>query len=407
MKNIDLSFFDKIITFVSGEEFLYLATTLVLCVLTYIVTRAFLTPLLVRALNHRDAKWQKVVTKEHTFRQLAWLMPVLVLMYALNYFPSVGEAINPFVKAYVVINVTFLIGAFIRTSIGIYEMSPISKERPLKSYSQLAVLILYIFGTILAICQLTGTNPAAFLTGAVAVMAAVLLVFRDTILSFIASMQIAANGLIRKGDWIEVKNFGADGDVVDIALHVVRVQNFDKTIVSIPTYKLMEAGFKNWRGMFEAGGRQIKRSILIDQKSIAFVGNIDLEKLYENYHVKQYLPSLETLKEEHNIEHRVSLTNLGVLRTYIESYLKANENIHQGMTLIVRHLEPTPDGIPVQIYAYTHDTRWAVYEKIQADIFEHIMALLPVFKLRLFQNRMDTDLEVLDHLYASVSKTQE
>lgn len=404
MMNIELTFIESLKSFFTGEEFVFFSGALVVCVVTYLLTRAFITPLLTKAVTHKNQRWQRVVAREKTFRQLAFLLPVLVLMYALKYFPTLSEALNPFVEAYVVVNVTLLLGAFIRTAVEIYELSPVSKDRPLKSYSQLAILVLYIFGAILAICQLTGTNPAAFLTGAVAVMAAILLVFRDTILSFIASMQIAANNLIKKGDWIEVKPFGADGDVIDIALHVVRVQNFDKTIVSIPTYKLMEAGFKNWRGMFESGGRQIKRAILLDQKSIAFVNDEDLDKLYQNYHVQKYIPSLEELKKEHHIDHRASLTNLGIFRTYVENYLKGNEDIHQGMTLLVRHLQPTPDGIPLQLYTYTTDTRWAYHEKVQADILEHIIALLPVFKLRLFQNRMDTDLEALDHIYEAVGK---
>lgn len=402
MKNFDLVSFESLQAFFTSQEFLYLSVLGGVCVAVFIFTRTIITPLLVKAFGRKDAKWQKILVKEHTFRQVAYLVPVLALTYGLSYLPSLAESVTPFLDAYVVINLTLLMGAFIRTGVKIYELSPLSKERPIKSYSQLAILILYIFGAILAICKITGTNPAAFLTGAVAVMAAVLLVFRDTILSFIASMQIAANGLIKKGDWIEVKNFGADGDVIDIALHVIRVQNFDKTIVSIPTYKLMETGFKNWRGMFESGGRQIKRSLLLDQKSINFVSDADLDKLFQNYHVQKYLPTLDELKQEHHIDHRASLTNLGVFRTYVENYLKSNQNIHQEMTLIVRHLEPTPDGIPLQLYAYTTDTRWGQYESIQADIFEHIIALLPVFKLRLFQNRMDTDLEALDHLYGAV-----
>lgn len=388
--------FDEIYALISTQEFIFLVGTVCTCFVAFVITRLYVTPLLVKVLSRRGKKWRRVFEREKTFNQLAYLAAFLLFMSAVRYFPSIASGIDPVLEFLVAVSTTFLLGALIRTGIGLYDLSPISKDKPIKSFGQLATIILYLFGLIIAVCQLTGTDPSVFLGGAVAVMAAILLVFRDTLLSFIASMQLAANNLIRKGDWIEVKAYGADGEIIDIALHVVRVQNFDKTIVCIPTYKLMESGFRNWRGMFEAGARQIKRSILIDQNSIRFMSSGDVKRVYQNPHVKRHMPPLAALKIEHNIGKTASLTNLGMFRTYTTNYLKENDHIHKDMTLLVRHLEPTPDGIPLQLYAYTSDTKWDIYEGVQADIFEHIISLLPVFGLNLFQNPVHPDFASLD-----------
>lgn len=372
-----------------GDQLVLTLSIVSTCIALFFLTRTYLNPLLIRLIASKEKRWKKVLTANKTLNQLSYLFPVLFLMAISPYdqkdFPT------HIINALVALNVTLLLGSGIRSASKIYELYPIAQQKPIKSYAQLLTLLIYVLGGVLVLCQATDTNPTAFLGGAVAIMAGILLVFRDTILSFIASMQIAANNLIQKGDWVEVPAFGADGDVVDIALHVIRVQNFDKTIVTIPTYKIMETGFKNWRGMFESGGRQIKKSIYIDQNSIRFMTDKDIDRLYKHPMIQAYLPPVDDLKMLHGEKSLDSLTNLGILRTYLVNYLKASKHINQDMTILVRVLEPTPSGVPLQTYAYTNDTRWFYHEHIKGDIIEHIIALLKVFDLRVFQNITDTN----------------
>ena len=248
---------------------------------------------------------------------------------------------------------------------------------------------------IIIFAIVTGQSVAYYISGLGALTAVLLLVFQDTILSFVASVQIGQNDIIKIGDWIEVPEFGADGDVVDIALHTVKVQNWDKTITTIPTSKIVNTSVKNWRAMSEYGGRRIKRSLLIDISSIKFltVKEIsELEKLaplkdyisFKNNELSEFNASIEN--PDNNIETR-KLTNIGTYRAYVESYLKQNSNLNtETMTFLVRQLPSSPEGVPLEIYTFTNTTEWEAYEKIQSDIFDHLFAILPKFGLRVFQN---------------------
>jgi miniconductance mechanosensitive channel len=240
------------------------------------------------------------------------------------------------------------------------------------------------------------------MSGLGAMTAVLLLIFKDTILSFIASLQITFNDLFRIGDWLEIPDFGADGDVIDIALHTVQIQNWDKTISVIPTHKLIDGTFKNWRGMQESGGRRIKRSVLIDISSIKFCDE-EMIKKYKKYQIlRNYVEQKEKEIEQYNQEYNIDtselingrrMTNIGTFRAYVEEYLKRNTNINKDLTFLVRQLAPGHQGLPIEIYVFTNDTRWAFYEKIQADIFDHILAIVPEFDLRIFQAPTGYNLE--------------
>ena len=269
------------------------------------------------------------------------------------------------------------------------------KDRPIKGYIQIVKIILNAFIFIIVFAILSGQSVTYYISGLGALTAVLLLVFQDTILSFVASVQIGQNNIINNGDWIEVPEYGADGDVIDIALHTVKVQNWDKTITSIPTSKIISTSVKNWRGMSEFGGRRIMRSITVDISSIKFLSIQDIENLKKIPPIKSYLD--EKIKEVEmfnndssndtsQIEQR-NLTNIGTFRAYVENYLRQNENLDtQNMTFLVRQLAPTNQVVSRQIYTFTKTTDWVEYEKIQSDIFDHLLAVLHKFDLRAYQD---------------------
>jgi miniconductance mechanosensitive channel len=248
---------------------------------------------------------------------------------------------------------------------------------------------------IFIVSILTDQSPWGILSVLGGFTVVLMLVFKDTILGFVASIQLSGHDMVRVGDWIEMPKYGADGDVIDVTIHTVKVRNWDKTITTIPTYGLVSDAFKNWRGMSESGGRRIKRSMHIDMSSIKFCTDEMLEHFEKFELLKEYLQQkkeeLSTYNKEHNVDGSQLIngrrqTNIGVFRAYIVAYLKNNPKIHQAMTFLVRHLEPTPDGLPIQIYVFSNDQAWANYEAIQADIFDHLLAAAPEFDLRVFQN---------------------
>lgn len=269
------------------------------------------------------------------------------------------------------------------------------KNKPIKGYVQIVKIIVTSFIAIIIFAIITGQSVAYYISGLGALTAVLLLIFQDTILSFVASVQIGQNDIIKIGDWIEVQEFGADGDVVDIALHTVKVQNWDKTITTIPTSKIVNTSVKNWRAMSEYGGRRIKRSLLIDISSIKFLNKTELEELEKIAPLKKYITSKieevdkfnNSISESDTSQEIRRLTNIGTYRAYVESYLKQNSNLNTDtMTFLVRQLPSSPEGVPIEIYTFTNTTEWVKYEQIQSDIFDHLFAILPKFGLRVFQN---------------------
>jgi miniconductance mechanosensitive channel len=284
--------------------------------------------------------------------------------------------------------------ALLDGALEIYQRSAASRDRPIRGYVQVAKLLLYLFGGILIVATLLQRNPWGLIAGLGAVSAVLLLVFRDTILSLVASVQLTTNDMIRRGDWIEMPRYGADGDVIEVGLHTVKVQNWDKTITTIPTYALIQDSFKNWRGMSESGGRRIKRSVHIDLNTIRFCDDEMLERFARFESIAEYIEEKRRAIAETNQGrpgdpsqpvNRRQLTNVGTFRAYVEAYLRGLPDTHEGMTFLVRQLPPTEKGLPIEIYFFSRDQVWANYEALQADIFDHILAVLPEFDLAAYQ----------------------
>ncbi|WP_294505509.1 mechanosensitive ion channel family protein [uncultured Victivallis sp.] len=334
--------------------------------------------------------------------RLANVVPALVLAYGASAIPEVHETLQTIIRnvciAFLVLTVGLSLAKAFDLAGILYNRRPDAPNKPIKGYLQLGKLVIFCVAAILIIATLINRNPLILLSGLGAMAAVLMLIFQDTILSLVASLQIGSNDMVRIGDWIEMPSQNADGDVIEIALHTVKVRNWDKTITTLPVRKLITDSFKNWRGMQEAGGRRIKRSLFIDQRSVRFLEDAEVVRLEEFVVLNRYLEhkrkelaewnrKLEEMGARPVNERRV--TNLGTFRAYVEEYLRHNPHIRQDMTLLVRQLQPGATGIPLEIYCFTNDTRWAVYEGIQSDIFDHLLAILPVFGLRVYQQCSD------------------
>lgn len=337
--------------------------------------------------------------------RLAQVVPALILSAGIAYVPELPEWVVTVIRnvaiAYIALTVARAFSAAMSSVNEIYMRRPGSYLKPIKGYLQIAQIIVYLIAAILIIAALIDKSPVILLSGIGAMGAVTLLVFQDTILSFVASIQLSSNDMIRVGDWIEMPQVNADGEVIDMALHTVRVQNWDKTITTIPTKRLISDSFKNWRGMQDAGGRRIKRSLFIDQTSIDFLNQDKLNELSKLALLKDYVNTKQTEINDWNRElvsqgkdamNGRHMTNIGTFRAYVQNYLVHHPKVHQGMTLMVRQLSPTPQGLPLEIYCFTNDIRWEYYEGIQADIFDHLYAILPRFGLAVFQEPSGIDI---------------
>lgn len=337
--------------------------------------------------------------------RLANIVPALVISSGIGAVPHLPAAllavIGNVVAASVILFIALAIGETLTFLNQVYERRPDAPSRPIKGYVQLLKIIIYGGATILIVAALMEQSPLLLLSGLGAMAAVLMLVFKDTILSLVASVQLTSNDMLRVGDWIEMPQLNADGDVIDIALHTVKVQNWDKTITTIPTHRLIAESFKNWRGMSEAGGRRIKRSLLLDQNCIGFLTAEQEEELRRFALLADYLDKKRSelgawnAGREDAVREPVNarrLTNIGTFRAYVAAYLRASEHVSKEMTMLVRQLEPTPRGLPIEIYCFTTSTAWNVYENVQADIFDHLFAILPEFGLRPFQKPSGLDL---------------
>ena len=334
----------------------------------------------------------------------ATVVPLLIISRGIQLVPNLSGDVQTLVthtaQALIVVSVAMAIVRALSYANELYERLPSSKNRPIKGFVQVAKILVLCGAAIIMISVLIDESPLLLLSGLGAITAVLLLVFKDTILSLVASVQLTTNDMLRVGDWITMPSMNADGDVIDISLHTVKVQNFDKTIVTVPTHRLVSDSYANWRGMAESGGRRIKRSIAIDQNSIRFLEEdevLDLKKF------KILKPYLEAKREEiaqwnsKELEGDVApvngrrLTNIGTLRAYILAYLQWHSRINGNFTLLVRQLAPGPQGLPIELYCFADTTTWGEYEGIQADIFDHLMAILPEFDLRVFQDPSGLD----------------
>jgi miniconductance mechanosensitive channel len=333
-------------------------------------------------------------------RRVALLAPMIVFYYGVEALPGPTAYLLQVVNAALSVVFLLIVGASINALQDMLSEHDARSDVPMKSYAQIAKIIIYVIGTLMTIGVLTGQSPWALLSGLGALMAVIILVFRDTILSLVASFTIASNRLVKVGDWIEAPGFGADGDVIDIALHTVKVQNWDKTITTIPTYKLVETSFKNWRGMQESGGRRIKRAIHLDTNTVRFCDEEMLTRFEKIQYIAGYVQQRRQEVDSDNKQRTADLsepvngrrlTNVGTFRAYVVAYLRNHQNIHQDMTFLVRQLAPTPQGLPLEIYVFTNTTVWSEYESIQSDIFDHLLAVVPRFDLRVFQEPAGSD----------------
>ncbi|MDY7566113.1 mechanosensitive ion channel family protein [Pseudomonas sp. RTC3] len=338
------------------------------------------------------------------FHRLAQMVPSLVIQFGLNLVPELSNASKHFLGnvalAFTILFQVLALGALLNALLDIYARTDHARTRSIKGYVQLAKMILYIFGAIIIVATLIDRSPLLLLSGLGAMSAVILLVYKDTLLSFVASVQLTSNDMLRVGDWIEMPQVGADGDVVDITLHTVKVQNFDKTIVSIPTWRMMSESFKNWRGMQQSGGRRIKRSLFIDASGVRFVRDDEELKLTQIHLLTDYIGRKQAeLKSWNEAQGNVAalsanrrrMTNIGTFRAYALAYLHSHPDIQPDMTCMVRQMQATAQGIPLEIYCFTRTTAWADYERIQGDIFDYLLAVMPEFGLSLYQQPSGMD----------------
>ena len=387
----------------SAIKFLWVV---VLALGIYFITRIYLLRVLVRLLGRNRRDLQPKIVQTRLVPRLALLVPTLVVFYLADLIPGPSELIRQILSAMMVLFSLLVFSAALNLVNVLYSALPIAKDIPIKSYIEITKLILYILGGLVIISILINKSPLVLLSGVGAVTAILLLVFRETILSFVASIQINTGDLVNVGDWLSVPAFGADGDVLDLALHQVQIQNWDKTITTIPTYKLLDSSFKNWRGMTQSGGRRIKRSLHIDMSSIRFCDADLMNHLSQFRLLREYLEKKEVELQKYHQEHHLDqeavvnsrrLTNVGTFRYYVEAYLRQHPRIRQDMTLMVRQLKPEDRGLPLEIYCFSNTTDWIEYEQIQADILDHLLAIISEFELTVFQIPAGRDFRQLIH----------
>ncbi len=376
---------------------------LLIAYLADVVTRRRVLKLVSLLIKRSQYHWDDVLQEHRVFERLSRVVPGIVVYFGVQLVPGLAADVETFVQrlvaGFIVAVVALTIGAFLSATNDIYRQFEISKTRPIKGYLQVIKIVVYVLGTVVVVATLMDQNPLIFVSGIGAMAAVLMLVFKDTILSLVASVQIASDDMVRLGDWVEMPKFDADGDVIDIALHTVKIRNFDNTITTVPTSKFIDESFKNWRGMSESGARRIKRSIYIDKSSIRFLTDEEVNRFKRFMLLKDYVEKKQEELRAFNKSVGGSgeevnwrrMTNIGTLRAYIVNYLRNHPKIDQSRTLLVRQLASTPHGLPIELYVFSNDTRWVAYEGIQADIFDHIIALLPEFGLRLFQHPTGAD----------------
>jgi miniconductance mechanosensitive channel len=387
-----------------AAQLLAVSLVVLLAYVADLVTKRVLLATLSKIVRGTSIQWDDTLLNAKVFDRIAHLAPAIAVYFGINLIPALSTAFVQWIEqaalAAMVVIAALAVGALISAVNDIYSTSRLADGRPIKGYVQVARLIVYFLGGIVAIATITGRSPLLLLSGIGAMTAVLLFVFRDTILSFVASLQIASYDMMRVGDWVEIPQFGVDGDVVDIGLHTVKVQNWDKTITTVPTHRLISDSFKNWRSMAQSGGRRIKRAIHIDTSSIQFLDDGDIDRFGNFVLLRDYVRHKKQELDEYNAKYASDtslvanarrLTNIGTFRAYVVQYLRQHPKIRQDMTLMVRQLDPSPSGLPLQIYVFSNEIDWVSYEGIQADIFDHIMAIVPEFGLRLFQNPSGTD----------------
>ena len=365
----------------------------------YLLTRYVILRFIVRIFEKTSTDIDDILIQNGFLNRISYAIPLLIIYNFSTSFYDTSHLFSRLVVISLLLVFLLSINSFITSINDIYSSSRYANRLSIKSYLQVLKLIINLLGVVTIIAVLSGQSPFYLLSGIGALTAVLVLVFKDTLLSFVSSIQISSNDLFKVGDWVEAPQFGADGDVIDIALHTVKIQNWDKTISIIPTHKLIDSSFKNWRGMSESGGRRIKRSINIDMNSIKFCDSQMLNRFRSFNSISDYIDTKLNEINKHNasldgegsLVNGRSLTNIGTYRAYIKAYLRNHPDIHKDLTFLIRQLSPGPDGLPIEIYVFSSQTNWIEYESIQSDIFDHLLAIAAEFNLKVFQNPTGND----------------
>lgn len=380
------------------NAFVLFLITVIAIVFVHRLVRRLLRIALIRIAQSNKLEFFRHLMENRFAHFLALIAPLLIVKLAIPLiFADFSKWIKPlivFSDVYLVLIIIWVIMSVIRSIGDDMKKRPTFKGKPLDSYFQVIRIILFLIGALVIFSNLTGKSPVAFFTAMGAVSAVLLLMFKDTIMGFVASIQVTTNDMVRIGDWITMTKYGADGDVLEINLTTVKVQNFDKTITTIPTYALISDSFQNWRGMQETGGRRIKRAIHIKQSTIRFIEAEEIEQFKKIQSISSYIEHRQKDIEKNNVRNQAdksllingrNLTNAGLFRKYIDNYLAAHSGTHKKMTMMVRQLAPTATGLPLELYAFTGTVKWVEYEHIMADIFDHLLAAAKYFDLEIYE----------------------
>ena len=376
----------------------------ILAIIVFFIARKLLFHFVRIFVKRSKTNWDDILADKKVFNRLAYLAPAFVINIltpvVLPAYPQTAEFIQLVLNIYIIIIALLFFQSLLNAFNQIYQGFEIAKSKPIKGYIQIVLTILYLIGGIVIVSLLAGKSPMALFVGLGTISAVLMLVFKDSILGLVGGIQLSSNEMIKIGDWISMPKYGADGNVTDITLTTVKVQNWDKTITTVPTYALVTDYFKNWRGMEESGGRRIKRSINIDMQSVKFCTPEMLERYKKFQSVSEYVDKrdkeISGYNTKNNIDNSILVngrrqTNIGIFREYLKSYLSNNPRVNMDMTFLVRHLQPTEFGIPIEVYFFSKRQEWAIYEDIQADVFDHILAVIPHFDLKIFQNPSGAD----------------
>ncbi len=375
-----------------------LLAVLIIALLVDFIIRKVLVTFFTKFATKSKTKFDNILVKNKVPRNIAHIIPLIV---ALEFtptvfvdFPYVENIVEKGLQVFAIVLTLWIVRSLLNTLKDYFKTLPRLKDKPIDSYIQVFMIFAWVIGILSAFAILTGIEFIKFITTIGAASAIIILVFKDTIMGFVASIQVSINDMVRIGDWITFEKYGADGDVIEINLSTVKVQNFDKTITTIPTYALISDSFKNWRGMESSDGRRIKRALNIKLDSVSFLSKENGDKLKDIGLITSYIETRQTDIHDYNTEHNIdkellingrNLTNIGVFRKYIETYIENHSATNKDMTIMVRQLAPTTQGIPIEIYAFSSDKRWKNYEYIMADIFDHIIAAVPYFNLEIFE----------------------
>ncbi|GAA4296440.1 mechanosensitive ion channel family protein [Aestuariibaculum suncheonense] len=380
-----------------------LVSLVVLVFIIDFIIRKFLRGLFSQFAARSKTNFDDLLITNKVPRNIAHIIPLLITLKFIPLvfvdFPDFENIVETSLAVFAIILTLWVVRSLLHTIKDYFKTLPNFKDKPIASYIQVFMIFAWIIGIFSAFAIVTGIPFFKFITALGAGSAVVILVFKDTILGFVASIQVSINDMVRIGDWITFEKYGADGDVIEISLATVKVQNFDKTITTIPTYALISDSFKNWRGMTSSDGRRIKRALNIKQSGVRYLDDDAVEKLKGIQLISSYIESRQADIKSHNESHNIdktlllngrNLTNLGVFRKYIDAYLKQHSAINKDMMIMARQLAPTTQGIPLEIYAFSSDKRWENYEYIMSDIFDHLIAALPYFDLEIFELPSDS-----------------